>query len=215
MINVRIESKQFKQSTQVLGNIEFSVEPGELICILGNSGTGKTTLLNIIAGLDKNFRGSVSEAKCAYMFQEPRLLPWRTVRQNLEIIRDDPARIDELLNICALTEAQHQFPTQISLGMARRAALARCLLVEPEMVLMDEPMVSLDSSMATTMRDQLGIMRTQRPEIAVLYVTHDIEEALALADRLIVLSGRPAEVIFEETNNGNKDELKQKIRSLL
>lgn len=213
MIKVDIKSKTFDNNQTILSDINFEISPGELICVLGSSGTGKTTLLNIVAGIDTRYEGSVSKARCAYAFQEPRLLPWRTLRQNLELVKNDPEKIDELLKMSGLSEAQNQFPTRISLGMARRAALARCLLVEPELVLMDEPMVSLDMTMANAMRQQLQLMRKKHPLLAVLYITHDIDEAVELADRIIILSGSPATIQRDIREKASKELINQYLTS--
>lgn len=194
MIAIDIRRKTFDNKT-VLENIRFSIDKGELICLLGPSGCGKTTLLNILAGLDSRFEGQVDQTQCAYMFQEPRLLPWRTLRQNLELIKNAPERIDELLKLSNLENDQHQFPTKVSLGMQRRAALARCLLVDPELIIMDEPMVSLDKPMADAMRDQIQQLRKKNPDLAILYVTHDLEEARKLADRTLTLGGQPTSLV--------------------
>lgn len=210
MIEIDIRRKSFEKVT-VLENVRFQLAPGELVCLLGPSGCGKTTLLNLLAGLDTQFEGNISPSLCTYMFQEPRLLPWRSLRQNLELVRDDAERIDELLELCALSESQHQFPTKVSLGMQRRTALARCLLMQPQLILMDEPMVSLDKTMADTMRHQIQLMRDRDPNLSILYVTHDINEAHEMADRFILLDGHPSTVASEVQGDTDIKELRKRL----
>lgn len=199
MIDIRITAKGFEHP--LLENIGITLNAGELVALVGPSGCGKTTLLNIIAGLDQAFSGVVrcssGPPRTAFMFQEPRLLPWRTLRQNLEIIRPDTQAIDRLLHVVGLWDQQHKFPSQVSLGMARRIALLRCFLVEPELLLMDEPLVSLDEASARIIRQQLAQQRAAQPSLTVLYVTHDLEDACAMADRIIVLGDSPTRILAE------------------
>ncbi|MDD2769739.1 MAG: ATP-binding cassette domain-containing protein, partial [Methylococcus sp.] len=152
MIRIRIERKLYpvptsRENPAVIENLELNLERGEFVCLVGPSGCGKTTLLNIVAGLDRQFEGVVEFGDKAgnrhhtgYVFQEPRLLPWRSVRQNIELALPkgeiDAGHIDHLLDILGLTQAQHQFPERLSLGMSRRAALARAFAVRPSLLLM-------------------------------------------------------------------------------
>jgi len=200
MLHLQLTNKRFDQT--LLQNIDLQLEPGTLNVMVGPSGCGKSTILNIIAGLDKSFEGRITglnreEIRLAYMFQEPRLLPWRTIRQNLELISSDLPRIDQFLKAVDLYSVSHKYPGQISLGMARRIALLRCFLHDPDLILMDEPLVSLDREAAVTIKDQLKLMRKLRPELTILYVTHDLEEASVLADRLFILGGEPTTLIQE------------------
>ncbi|WP_210397542.1 ABC transporter ATP-binding protein [Motiliproteus sediminis] len=176
----------------------LQLEAGELVCLLGPSGCGKTTLLNLVAGLDQDFDGrleGLDRCRLGYLFQEPRLLPWRTVAENLTLVA--PARADQverLLGDLELEGCAAHYPRQLSLGMARRAALARALMVEPQLLLLDEPFVSLDPPTAQAMQRVLQRVRQRYPEMAVLMVSHDVREALALADRVLVLGGAPTTV---------------------
>ncbi len=139
--------------------------------------------------------------KIGYIFQNPRLLPWRTVRENIELVLDDnqsPEIIDALLEDMQLTQAQHVYPERLSLGMSRRVAIIRAFAVDPEVLLMDEPFVSLDAPTARQVRELLLKLWQLRPH-TVLFVTHDLREAIALADRLVFLSKSPMRVVSEIT----------------
>ncbi len=139
--------------------------------------------------------------KIGYVFQNPRLLPWRTVRENIELALDakqSPEVIDALLEVMQLTQAQHSYPERLSLGMSRRAAIIRAFAVDPELLLMDEPFVSLDAPTARQVRELLVKLWQQRPH-TVLFVTHDLREAIALADRLVFLSASPMQIVSEIT----------------
>lgn len=143
----------------VLGVIEGRVCAGDRICLLGPSGVGKTTLLNAIAGLEPRLSPGVQQRaglRIGYLFQEHRLLPWRTVRQNLALVGASPADIERLLAEVGLSGAADSLPDQLSLGMARRAALARCLAIKPDLLLLDEPFASLDAERAAELRDLIA-----------------------------------------------------------
>ncbi len=211
MIHIHIERKTYPasgraESHTAIAGLELHLGEHEFVCLVGPSGCGKTTLLNLIAGLDRDFQGTIHLSKTGtprlgYVFQEPRLLPWRTVRENLELAlppRRDPAVIDELLALTGLTEFQHTYPQRLSLGMSRRVALARAFAVEPDLLLMDEPFVSLDAPTAEKMRRLLADLWQRRPH-TVLFVTHDLREALELADRLVFLTPPPSRVAREVT----------------
>jgi len=209
-IDIIIRSKAYPAVAQagkkqaILG-LELSLKSGEFVCLVGPSGCGKTTLLNIIAGLDKEYDGEIragrhsAHPKIAYVFQEPRLLPWRTVRENIELVMENmpsPAETDSLIDAMQLTASQHVYPERLSLGMSRRVAITRAFAVDPEILLMDEPFVSLDAPTARQVRERLLKLWTQRPH-TVLFVTHDLREAIALADRLVFLSASPMHVVSE------------------
>jgi NitT/TauT family transport system ATP-binding protein len=188
---------------RIFEELHLDVEAGTFVCLLGPSGVGKTTLLNIVAGLDPDYSGQVvfsrrSRARVAYVFQTPRLLPWRTVLENvmLPLPPGDPARKSalSLLDGMGLSDALNVYPDRLSLGMQRRVALARAFAIRPDILLMDEPLVSLDEATADRLRDQLTGMLELRPA-TVLFVTHDSLDAVRLADRIIVLSGSPAEIV--------------------
>ena len=183
----------------MLGELAFSLGNGEVAALVGPSGCGKTTLLRIIAGLDSDFEGSVAlpaHGMLGMVFQEPRLLPWRTVEQNVRLAapRATDAALGTLFQALGLTAHRDHFPGELSLGLARRVALARAFAVEPDLLLLDEPFVSLDDALAARLRDELADLVNRRP-ITTLLVTHNVEEAIGLADRLLLLSLGPARVL--------------------
>lgn len=185
-------------SRAVLKDLDLTVVAGEFLCILGSSGCGKSTLLNVLAGLDTAYRGrvSVSGGRVAYLFQEPRLLPWLTAEGNLDFAlascRVPTSRWSELksryLALAGLSANRDYYPHQISGGMAQRLALVRALCVEPGVLLMDEPFSGLDEITAQRIRaDLLSIWEATRKTI--VFVTHNAYEACFLADRILVMSG--------------------------
>jgi NitT/TauT family transport system ATP-binding protein len=185
-----------------LRDLHFTVAPGEFLCLLGPSGCGKTTLLNIVAGLDRDYEGTVAlpaderhgAPVIGYVFQRPRLLPWRTVAENIDLVLSPAQRrsgiADELLSATGLHEFRHAYPERLSVGMMRRAALVRAFAIEPSLLLMDEPFVSLDESTAERLRELLLDIWSRRPT-TVLFVSHDTREVVRLADRVITLTASP------------------------
>jgi len=192
----------------VFQDFDLAAANGAFVCLFGPSGCGKTTLLNIVAGLDDDYRGSVRlpnagshmGLRVGYVFQQPRLLPWRTVADNVGLpIQDAPdrqSRVDGLLSTVGLGEMAGAYPRQLSAGQARRAALARAFAVEPDLLLLDEPFVSLDDPAADRLRQTLIDVWRQRPT-TVLFVTHDLDEAVMLADRVVLLSACPVSVLSD------------------
>ncbi|HMQ32241.1 MAG TPA: ABC transporter ATP-binding protein [Chloroflexaceae bacterium] len=189
----------------VLHEVSLPIEAGQLVVILGPSGCGKSTLLRMIAGLEQPTAGEVrlgarpvtrADPRCAVVFQEPRLFPWLTVEQNVAFgARRLPAppAPDELLGLVGLDEFRRAYSHQLSGGMAQRAALARALIGRPEVLLLDEPLAALDALTRMQMQDLVAdVYRRLRP--TVVLVTHDVDEALILADRVVILGRRPATV---------------------
>ncbi len=207
-LEVRIRTKRFPAvgdaaGQTVLSGLEFTAAHGEFVCILGPSGCGKTTLLNIIAGLDREFDGELDlpripgreQPTIGYVFQNPRLLPWRTVIENIRLVLT-PEQLasgaaDELLALAGLESFRNSYPERLSLGMSRRVSLVRAFSVQPDLLLMDEPFVSLDPARAHQLRRLLIEIWGERPT-TVLFVTHDLREAICLADRIILLSPSPS-----------------------
>ena len=198
-------------SAEVLRGITLDVARGEIVAVVGRSGVGKTTLLRVLAGLLAPSHGSVSIAGAplrdarrrkaiGVVPQDARLHPWRTARANvslsLEVNADTPpdrALVDEWVRRVGLDAARERYPRELSGGMRQRVAVARALVLRPEVLLLDEPLGALDELTREELRDELARLWAST-ESAVLYVTHDLEEAALLADRILVLSGRPARI---------------------
>ena len=201
-LEARIAKKSFRtasgQSAPVLADLSFALEEGETGALIGPSGCGKSTMMRILAGLDRDFEGSVqipAHGRVGMVFQEPRLLPWRCLEDNVRLAAPDAseAEIAALFDALGLSEHRTHFPGELSVGLARRAALARAFAVRPTLLLLDEPFVSLDAPLARQLQRDLARLVESRCMITVL-VTHDVDEAIALADRIFVLSPRPAHV---------------------
>jgi len=188
-----------------LEDVHLAVKAGEFVCLLGPSGCGKTTLLNIVAGLDTDFEGAISRPVdmrrgmpiVGYVFQKPRLLPWRTVIENIDLVLTPTQRrsgiVEELLAVTGLTEFRQTYPERLSVGMARRVALVRAFAIEPNVLLLDEPFVSLDEATAERLRALLVDIWTRRPT-TVLFVSHDTREVVQLADRIVLLTPSPGRI---------------------
>ena len=187
----------------VLGSLRLTVESGVRLGIIGPSGCGKTTLLNIVAGLIGGIAGRVElgpGTRLAYVFQEPRLLPWMSVRQNVRLALLDLSRDaqDKLINAVlakvGLSRFADVWPHQLSGGMAQRAAIARALVRRPRLLLLDEPFSALDSFTRQSLQEHL-LELWRDGGFTMVFVTHDIEEAVALSDRIVVLRGQPGKVV--------------------
>jgi sulfonate transport system ATP-binding protein len=213
MLQIAGVSKHYQpqggQPHLALEAVDLSVEPGEIVTLVGTSGCGKSTLLRIVAGLEKPTTGLVRIAgmevaapsrDVGLVFQEPRLLPWMSVRQNvrlalLDLSRDEQDRlIDAVLAKVALGRFADVWPHQLSGGMAQRAAIARALVRRPRLLLLDEPFSALDSFTRQNLQEHL-LELWQDGGFTMVFVTHDIEEAVALSDRVVVLRGQPGRVV--------------------
>ncbi len=204
-LDVNIKQKSFRAASggklQVLGELAFSLGSGQVAALVGPSGCGKTTLLRIVAGLDRDFDGGVAlpaHGTLGMVFQEPRLLPWRTVEQNVRLAAPHAtaAGLDTLFQTLGLKAHRNHYPGELSLGLARRVALARAFAVEPDLLLLDEPFVSLDDALAARLREELAELVNRRP-VTTLLVTHNLDEAAGLADRLLLLSVSPARILAD------------------
>jgi len=213
-VDVQVRRKVYRGSeTPALSDFRLAIEPGQFVALVGPSGAGKSTLLNIVGGLDTQMDGAVlvnghplsiaieSGLAIGHMFQEPRLMPWLTVVENLRLVLSENDEADrramDLLDRVGLTEFAQAYPRQLSGGMSRRLSLARAFAVDPDMLLMDEPFVSVDAPTATRLRGFLTDLWVQK-QPTVLFVTHDLREALALADRVVFMSGRPGRVVLDQ-----------------
>lgn len=197
-------------SIEVLKDVTFDVGSNEIVGIVGRSGCGKSTLLRLIAGLDRDFTGRISldgsdilgpGTERGVVFQEPRLFPWLTVEQNIAVAvheadmpKDEKRqRVADNLALVGLSGFGERFPHEISGGMAQRAALARALTSQPSLLLLDEPFAALDALTKIQMHDEL-LRIWQRSRVSIVLITHDIDEAIHLCDRIILMSPRPGEI---------------------
>jgi NitT/TauT family transport system ATP-binding protein len=189
-----------------LDRLSLTVDPGEFVCLIGASGCGKSTLLNLVAGLDVPTSGEISAGgqRIALMFQEPALFPWLTTARNVELAlrasgvpkAERRRRTADLLDLVHLGGFAGKRPHELSGGMRQRAALARALAQDAEILLMDEPFGALDAMTRDLLHDELDRIRAERG-LTVLFVTHNVREAVRLGDRVVVLSSRPGRVIDE------------------
>ena len=183
----------------VFDGLDLDVARGERVAILGASGCGKSTLLRCVAGLERSDAGTIATTgEIGVVFQEPRLFPWLDVERNVAFpARTDAerARVPNVLALVGLAHAAMQLPKELSGGMAQRAALARALVRDPALLLLDEPFAALDAlrriELRAAVREILEFTRA-----SAMLVTHDVDDALALADRVVVLAGTPAEIVF-------------------
>jgi NitT/TauT family transport system ATP-binding protein len=196
----------------VLEDVSFEVGAGQFVALLGPSGCGKSTLLRLVAGLDRPRRGRLvvdgadiegPDPSRVVVFQDPTLYPWRNVWRNTalglearDLLRRERGRVDAALALVGLEEFANAFPHQLSGGMAQRASLARALVNDPRLLILDEPLGKLDSLTRLAMQGELTRLWQQRG-FTVLMVTHDVEEALLLADRVIVFGPRPARIVAD------------------
>jgi NitT/TauT family transport system ATP-binding protein len=190
-----------------LEDVDLTVQPGEFLTVVGASGCGKSTMLNLIAGLEQPTSGTVEvDGRVAFMFQDATLFPWLTARQNVELAlrlrgvprRLRPQRAAELLEVVRLGPAQHKRPHELSGGMRQRVALARVLAQEASVVLMDEPLGALDAMTRDHMHGELERVWEQA-KLTVIFVTHNMREAVRLGDRVVLMASSPGHVKLEAT----------------
>jgi len=191
----------------IIEHINLAIYESECVCLVGPSGCGKTTLLNTIAGLHESDSAMENSAKVVFaqadfrlgfIFQEPRLMPWLTLQQNIELVlpHKDAALVSKVLNEVGLLPYAQHYPNALSGGMLRRASIARAFVIKPQLLLLDEPFVSLDAPTAIQCRKLLLDM-AKAHQTTIIFVTHDINEAFYLADRIVFLSPSPAKIIHE------------------
>jgi ABC-type nitrate/sulfonate/bicarbonate transport system ATPase subunit len=207
LLELRIDAKSYRSAdgtpVEVVRGLKLRLETGSFGALIGPSGCGKTTILKIAAGLDADFRGELrtpESGRLGMVFQEPRLLAWRTVEQNIRLVLPAArAGIDlgELIDVLGLDAHLARYPGELSLGLARRVAIARAFAIDPDFLLLDEPFVSLDEATADRLRGELMALTT-RTRVTTLFVTHDLPEAVQLADRLFFLSDRPTRIVLEK-----------------
>lgn len=208
VLDVDIHARVFKsgQADELIAieRLQFSLRENSFTCMVGPSGCGKTTTLRMILGLDSTNADGITrngEGPVAAVFQEPRLLPWRTVEQNVRLVLSaerEGESLDELFAILGLEALRTFYPGQLSLGLARRVALARAFVLRPQLLILDEPFVSLDEPTALRLRSLLLTLWESRPTTALM-VTHDIDEAAQMADQVLILSERPARLLHTLT----------------
>lgn len=215
MLALRDVGKTYPNGVHALERFSAEIQPGEIIAIIGGSGCGKSTLLRAIAGLDRATTGSVSldnavitspHAKIGIIFQEPRLLPWLSVADNIGFgLADLPAdvrreKVTAALARVGLADKANAWPRELSGGQAQRVAIARALVPQPEVLLLDEPFSALDAFTRRDLQDHLlDLWADTRPTL--ILVTHDVDEAVVLADRVLVMRPRPGRLFQEITIN--------------
>lgn len=213
LLSIKKLNKSFQRDQNnltVLDGIHLDIEQGEFISIVGSSGCGKSTLLRLIAGLDPDYQGEIllnqipiqgTDLKRGLIFQEHRLLPWLTVSENIHLALEETelsrseknARVKAHIEIVGLTGFENAYPHELSGGMAQRVAIARGLVNKPDILLLDEPFGALDAMTRSHLQAELQRI-WQHEKITMILVTHDIEEAVYLGDRVIVMSARPGKI---------------------
>ena len=209
-IKISLEEKKYLDEPKVhaLDKINLEVNQNEFICILGPNGCGKSTLLKLIAGIDQDFRGKITVGDrtvekpykdCGIVFQEPRLLPWFTIQDNVKFgifpeTKPNQNRITEVLKLLHLEDFKNSYPNQLSGGMAQKVSIARALVNAPDVLLLDEPFVAIDALTKINLQEETSNL-FKKQKTTVLMVTHDFEEALYLSDKIYVMSKRPGKII--------------------
>jgi ABC-type nitrate/sulfonate/bicarbonate transport system ATPase subunit len=207
MLDINITSKEY-QDNSIIENLKLEIKDNEFISIIGPSGCGKTTLLNIISEIDSDYLGSVSfnnknikDSNIGVMFQDSRLIPWLSILENIMLVSIDKNEdlIKQSLHEVGLDEYMDSYPKELSGGMKRRAALVRAFINKPEVLLLDEPFISLDYPTAQSLRsDFMKFYHKYRP--TVVFITHDLKEAISLSQRIIFLDSKPMKVILDYEN---------------
>lgn len=208
-LRIQVQEKHYPGcDASVLQDVSFEIRDGEFLAVVGPSGAGKTTLMNIIAGLDRSADaqvvmqrdGHIIKPKIGYVFQSPRMMPWMTIADNLRLVMEGEAdcesRIHTMLDAVGLAGSENLFPGELSGGMLRRAGIARAFVVQPDILLLDEPFVSVDAPTAKRLRELLvKLWQEQRP--MVLLISHVLKEAIALSDRILFMTSNPGRLVYE------------------
>lgn len=229
MLSLAVSYKAFDQNRVLIRELEFFIDRGERVAMVGPSGAGKSTLLRMMAGLDNEYRGIIRWCDEAIgqaltkgtltitkMFQEARLMPWLNARDNLLLVArdlEDRARVEPLLAQVGLMDCAELFPSQLSGGMKKRLALARALLPQPQLLLVDEPFASLDKPTAGLLRG-LVLQVCEQQGITLIYVTHDLEEALTVGQRVMFFSKSPMQLVLDQ-KLGAKQTVQEHKQTLL
>src|SRR3954453_13642943 len=212
MLTVDAVGRRFPSGTEALRDVSFRLQSGDFMAILGPSGCGKSTLLRLIAGLDQPTSGHVALSEptgrsgVAYVFQDAHLLPWRNALRNVELplelmgvaAGERRVRASEMLDQVGLSDALRRYPAQLSGGMRMRVSLARALVTNPRLLLLDEPFAALDEITRQRLDEQLRALWQSRG-MTVIFVTHSTTEAVFLAERAVVLTRRPGRMIEDRT----------------
>jgi sulfonate transport system ATP-binding protein len=204
MIRVDRVTKHYGGLQPAIADLRFDIEPGSITVLVGATGSGKSTLVRILAGLDVPTSGRVlwdgtSDRSCGIVFQEARLMPWLNIRQNVRFgfgpnrPRESDQIVDQVLEQVGLKAFSRYYPRQLSGGMAQRVAIARALVRNPSLLLLDEPFSALDASTRARLQEHLLQLWAERP-LTLFFVTHDIDEAVLLAHRVLVINGRPGRI---------------------
>jgi len=201
ILDLRLLSLRYG-SNIIFKDVNLTIPRGQTVALVGPSGIGKSSLLRIFAGLEKSFEGYCHlDGKAAMVFQEPTLLPWRSARDNITIATGvSDAVADAALVDVGLSDRSEDYPNRLSLGQQRRLSLVRAFAVQPDLLLLDEPFVSLDPELVAGMMALFSKLRTARG-VATVLVTHVEEEARALADRIVTLAGSPAQITSDRLNS--------------
>lgn len=223
-IELKHISKQF-DGIAVFKDFDISFREGVISCILGPSGCGKTTLLNMMGGVaaaDGGDFSNLSGKRFSYIFQAPRLLPWKTVEENIDFVIDQNLNFDErkqkvdyLLQMVELSDYAKHYPSQLSGGMAQRVSIARAFAIDSDVILMDEPFSGLDITLKKNIMERF-VAIWKRDKRTVIYVTHDIGEALLLSNEIIVFSKAPVKIMLQtQVEESNRKEVKDLILKAL
>ena len=212
MLDIKIKNKRYKE-TEILKDIKLHIKDAEFISIIGASGCGKTSLLRMISSLDEDYDGKISYKNgktidnLGYIFQDSRLLPWLNVMDNILLVskNKDEEYVHKLLDEVGLIEYKYAYIKELSGGMKRRVSIVRAFVNNPEVLLLDEPFISLDYPTAKSLRELLFKLYKEFSPI-VIFVTHDLSEALCLSNRIIFLNSKPASIIYEYENIPSFDE---------